>query len=392
MNRASNLCQNQRRMKFSRLVTFHFFIFWALAGHTKATFTTYNLGLAHGFVPLAKERLPYLADALATFPTDVLCLQEVWTEEDRQIITEALQSSFPYQFATPIENIKSDKRPVCLPGELLAEDKFVRCMLSHCFKLKGDEFTQCILQTCGTALDELKNENPQCATALMAQVGKSPLSALLTVLNPFARANLFAYEGSNGLMLLSKHPLEDISFLDMTDISTLNRRGALIANVEINNHPYQVSCTHLTSRHPDVPYTGNLEGWGEENKMQLTRLLEETSNTLPAVLMGDFNCGLSSSQFALDAELENSCRLPLNHGFKDPLVESNPECTYCSEAINTLNKGTSKNELIDHIYIKGASAFSSEVVFKEKITVQTEEGDEQLTNLSDHFGVRVKVK
>lgn len=384
-------------MKFSNLVKlmkfkFFIFIFWPLASHTDATFTTYNLGLAHGFVPLAKERLPHLANTLATFPTDVLCLQEVWTEQDRQFITEALQSSFPYQFLTPIENIKSNKRPACLPWNLFGKGKFVSCMNSNCKKLKGDEFTQCILQTCGTALDNLKYKKRQCATALMAQVGKSPVNALLTVLNPFVRANLFAYNGSNGLMLLSKHPLAKTHFFDMTDISTLNRRGALKANIEINNHPYQVLCTHLTSRHPDVPYTGNLKSWGEENKTQFLRLLEKTSDKIPMLLMGDFNCGLGSSQFALDVELENSCRLPLSHGFKDPLAENKPQCTYCSETLNTLNKGIGKNELIDHIYIKGALALSSEVVFKEKITVQTETGDKQFSNLSDHFGVRVKVK
>lgn len=374
------------------LIKFCFFIFLPLAGHTEVTFATYNLALAHGFVPLAKERLPHLANTLATFPTDVLCLQEVWIEQDRQFITEALQSSFPYQFVTPIENIKSDKRPACLPWGLFGKGKFVSCMNSNCKKLKGDEFTQCILQTCGTALDNLKYKKRQCATALMAQVGKSPLNALLTVLNPFIRANLFAYKGSNGLMLLSKHPLKKKSFLDMTDISTLNRRGALEANVKVNDSHYQVLCTHLTSRHPDVPYTGNLKSWGEENKTQFLRLLEKTSKKTPVILMGDFNCGLGSSKDALDPELENSCRLPLSHGFKDPLAENNPQCTYCSSAINTLNKDINKNELIDHIYIKGASALSSEVVFKEQITIQTEQGDEQLSNLSDHFGVRVKVK
>ena len=35
---------------------------------------TYNVGLAHTFVPLAKERLPHIMDALKREQGDVVCL------------------------------------------------------------------------------------------------------------------------------------------------------------------------------------------------------------------------------------------------------------------------------------------------------------------------------
>ena len=226
----------------------------------------------------------------------------------------------------------------------------------------------------------------------MAQVGKSVIRSVLTVLNPFVRAALFAYKGSNGLMLLSKYPLEEASVFDLADVSTLNRRGALMANVEVGGDRYQALCAHLASRLPNVPYTGELESWDEENKIQLTRLLAKTSDSLPVVFMGDFNCGLGSPEFALNEVLDASCRLPLNAGFSDHFANNDPECTYCSGASNTLNEGVSANILIDHIYVKGTSVVSSEIIFKEKVTVQTDEGEELLSNLSDHFGILIEVE
>ena len=145
---------------------------WSLAGYTGAKFATYNLGLAHGFVPLAAERLPHLADALAASPADVLCLQEVWTKKDRRYVAEALQTLFPHQFSVPIQSLKSDKRPACLPWNLFGKGKFVSCMNANCKKLEGDEFTQCILNTCATAMDNLKQKKPPVCDGLDGPSGK----------------------------------------------------------------------------------------------------------------------------------------------------------------------------------------------------------------------------
>ena len=365
---------------------------WSLVAHGGAKFATYNVGLAHGFVPLAKERLSHLTNALASSSADVLCLQEVWTKKDRESVAQALQASFPHLYATPIEVVRSDKRPVCTPGDIyFGKDKIVKCIMSKCGDVDGSDFSQCVLESCATALDKLKKRKPQCLTALMAQVDKSMWLGILTVLNPFIRASLFAYKGSNGLMLFSKHPLEDVELFDMTDVSTLNRRAALTANVQVDGRRYQALCTHPTPEHSTIPYTGDSGSWGEENKIQLTRLIESVSETGPSILMGDFNCGLASLEHGLDGELEDSCRLPLEAGFLDHLADHNPECTYCSSEYNNLNEGKDKSKLIDHIYVKGASVVSSEVVYKEKVTV-TKKGEELSTNLSDHFGVLIEIE
>ena len=349
---------------------------------------TYNVGLAPTYVPMAQERRPYLAEAIARSRADVLCLQEVWGEEDRRAISEAVKTSHPHQYTTPVKNIRSQKRPACLPWDLFGKGKFVSCMRKNCGKLEGDAFTSCIIKTCGPALQRLKEQNRECATSLMAQVGKSSLHALLTVLNVFAKPSIFAYGGSNGLMLVSKYPLKDKSLFDMSSLSTLNNRAALFATVDTEEEQYQVICTHLTANLSSVPYTGTLSGWNEENKTQALRLVQKAlTSPLPTVLMGDFNCGLKNPAFSIEPQLEHSCGLILKAGFTNHLEKNNPACTFCAGSENHLNKGKSKSYLIDHIYVRGATVVSSAVIFKEEISITTKDKQKHVTNLSDHFGV-----
>ncbi len=97
---------------------------------------------------------------------------------------------------------------------------------------EGDEFADCILEKCSKSLQRLKSENRQCASSLMAKVGQNPIISILKLLNPFYRSGLYAYRGSNGLVLLSKLPLQEKKIIDLSDISTLNRRQALSAVIE----------------------------------------------------------------------------------------------------------------------------------------------------------------
>src|SRR6185503_15602748 len=47
-------------------------------------FASYNAGLAHGAVPFADERVQPIIDELVDSPADVLCMQEVWTDDDAE--------------------------------------------------------------------------------------------------------------------------------------------------------------------------------------------------------------------------------------------------------------------------------------------------------------------
>lgn len=361
----------------------------AYAGDQTLKLTTFNAGLAHTFVHHAKERIDPITEKLSKLDSDVVCIQEAWTKKDRKKIKKALKKSYPHLHMTKIEQMKAKHAPVCKIKELFGEGKFVSCMQKQCGGLDGDEFTDCIINTCGNQLRDLKVSNRECATSLMAQVGRSSLASMITLLTPFKRAGLFAYKGSNGLMLFSKKPMRETGLIDFSDISTLNRRQALTAQIDGK----KVICTHLTADlEKTVPYTGTFKNWGEENKAQVQRMLKTIKNKDETILiMGDFNCSPEVSTFSIEPELPESCSLLTEAGFVDPATEGNNlECTSC--ASNLLNDEDSKNTAIDHIYVRGAEILNSKVVLKEKIKVETKRSNFVETNLSDHYGFWAEIE
>ena len=353
--------------------------------------TTYNLGLAHTFIPYAKERLKALEQVLPKYNTDILCLQEVWKKSDQKDIHKALKGKFPYSFKTKIKNFREGSRPTCRRKEIFGEGKFVSCMQNQCGGKEGDEFTDCIIDKCGGALEDLKQENRTCAQALMAQVGKNPILSIVQLLNPLWRAGLFAYKGSNGLMLYSKYPLEDKRYVDFKDISTLNRRGVLQAVANVDGTKVQVMCTHITADlSATVPYTGNFADWGGENTEQLYRILQTANHKLyPTVIMGDFNCGFEDPLAGIADELPGSCQQALDWAYSSPVTETG-ECTFCQD--NLLNEEEEKSVTIDHVFLKDLEAKSTKVVFKQKVKFNAKDKGWVTTQLSDHYGVEVEVK
>lgn len=340
--------------------------------------TTYNAGIAHNFVALAKERVPFITDALAKIDTDVLCLQEVWDKKDRKTVTAALQKNYPYIHTVDLKKKRADKAPTCRVKQLFGEGKFVTCALTTCKGKEGDEYTDCILNKCGGPLQNLIDEDRQCATALMSQVDKSSVGAIATVLNPFVRAPLFAYGGSNGLILLSKKKFAQTGYVDWTEDSTLNRRGALVATFDSGESVY---CTHLTANQTSIPYTGKFASWEQENLFQVERLVEKALvHSEGAIILGDFNISPDLPQFGIEGDFAANYTVFEQAGL-DASVDymTDPRCTFCTD--NTLVDG-GKNMLLDHVFSVGLTPLNSKRVFDGKVVI---EGKEQ--NLSDHFGV-----
>ncbi|MGB5268001.1 MAG: endonuclease/exonuclease/phosphatase family protein, partial [Polyangiales bacterium] len=56
----------------------------------------FNVALAGSFIPYEAERRQPIADAIAAHDADVLCLQEVWTQADKELIRDAAAPTFPY--------------------------------------------------------------------------------------------------------------------------------------------------------------------------------------------------------------------------------------------------------------------------------------------------------
>ncbi len=353
---------------------------------------TWNVGLAHGFVDNAADRLPHIAEALEASKADVICLQEAWEPADRFALRSGVENAYPYKHNTKVRQHKASTAPVCKKADLFGEDKFVTCLLGPCGNTSGDDQVDCIIQQCGPVLTALKTDKPECANALMAQVGKSSVAALWNVLRPVRKTGLFAYAGSDGLMMLSRRPIENPRTIDFTDISTLNRRRALVADIPIGDTTVAVACTHLTADlDAIVPYPGPFPGWSDENRTQIDRLIDTLNGDGPVVMMGDFNCGFTDDSVGLVGELEDSCKAIEAAGYLDPARTEWPACTWCQDnTINAADEGEHKNSLIDHIFLRGLVPVAGGVVYDQTVPLKTRSGTAP-SSLSDHYGYGMTV-
>ncbi|MEL6346909.1 MAG: endonuclease/exonuclease/phosphatase family protein [Myxococcota bacterium] len=345
---------------------------------------TYNVGLAHGFVDAAEARTPALVDALSTERVDVLCLQEVWRDDDRARFEDALSPAYPSSWALPVTQKRADRSPACRRKELFGADRFVSCLTGDCEGLKGDALTTCVVDQCGPILRDLRDDNPQCANAIMAQVGKPAWKGLWTVIRPIRKANVYAYEGSDGLMIFSQRPLDNAGEVDFTDIATLNRRRALFADVTLSEETVRIYCTHLSANlDQTAPYPGPFESWEEENLHQALRLIEHAQDfDGPVIIAGDFNTGPAGP--GLTEELPRSHAALVAARLMDPAQDVG-ECTFCAD--NDLTSDQTSDKLIDHIYIRELSAANGARTRDEAITL----ADGSQTHLSDHFGYAVTI-
>jgi endonuclease/exonuclease/phosphatase family metal-dependent hydrolase len=351
---------------------------------------TWNVGLAHGFVDDATARLPAILESLNEADVDLICLQEVWAPADRERIRDALNANYRYIHAPDVGQKKASTAPACKKDDIFGEDKFVSCLLGDCSGTSGDEKTNCIIDNCGPVLDALKTAKPECANALMAQVGKSSAVAMWNILRPIRKTGLYAYGGSDGLMLASKVPLTNRRIVDFSDIATLNRRRALVADVDVGGVPVTVACTHLTADLSTIaPYPGTFPSWGDENLAQVEQLLKEVDGAPATVLLGDFNCGPTVEALGLAGELEASCEAVTAAGYSDPAIEQWPGCTWCQD--NTLNasgKAEHYNALIDHIFLRNLHAVQGGVSHDGVVQIKAK-GGPRPSSLSDHYGYRI---
>ena len=382
-----------------KIVTLTLFIIFSLpsfgSDNTKLTFMTYNLGLAHTFVPYAKERRASLIHQLQNVDSDILCLQEIWTQEDREKVMDSLKDKYPHILMPPITQSTVPEAPACRIRDLFGEGKIVSCFKDTCEGLKGDEFTQCVIIKCKDSLIKLKKNRIGCAQALMAQVGKNPLLTILKLLWPFGRPGVFVYEGSEGTMLLSKHPFVKGStgFKDLSKVSTLTHRGIIYADLSFDSKNFFMACTHLTANlSKAAPYAGSFSGWEEENRNQVSQLIELANikgKSKIKVLMGDMNAGPSIKSANINGDFEKSYNNFLKAGYIPSFVNNpNVQCTTCNT--NNLREINDNNNIIDHVLFKDLpteSNITSKVFFTEKTKIEIN-GVPIETNLSDHFGIQ----
>ena len=347
-----------------------------------AALVTYNVGLARGFVDHADARAMPAAAAIAALDADVVCLQEVWLREDPEMgyqpsyertILDATSARFPHHFSeitTPPEGTDTG----CNAAEA---EPLQTCVEAACAGVDPGELSTCALENCNP---EYFATSASCQACIAANLG-NPVDVIID--RCLGEGGGAFSNGHNGLLLLSRHPLETPSLRRFE--STITVRAALHARVTLPGlGATDVYCTHLAAdlsailTYPGGTYTS----FAEEQAAQVEALLafvEETRGAAPVVIMGDLNHGPDV--------------LPENYAlwgaaYSSPWADApDSRCTYCPD--NTLNtEDTVTGETIDHVLVSGARALSASRVLDVPETIAGGDG-ELTTHLSDHYGVRV---
>jgi len=387
---------------------------------------TFNVALAGAFLPYEADRRQPIADALAADDADLICIQEAWRQSDKDLIAAAVASSLPHvvsfehDWSTAIDDPTDQNgmvppaftTPPCGdPMIAAAMDAAIDCLVQNCSTIPGSDqgqttSTDCAANSCtpvAAALLTGPADYQRCYGCLAPQLPTEKLADIRDTCINDVDAGL-AFGGQNGVMILSRHPLEGAEVRVLP--GTWNRRVILHATAQVpGTAPVDVYCNHLTPVFSSftLPYTGQYgnglfgaEGWAAEQLLQtqkLNAMVDERTGTGPALILGDFN---ASSQYVdemgipfIAAEGPQTKTLLDETYVEAVTADYAPQCTYCGD--NLVN-GDSNDEWIDHIYLLGldaAAVAASSRIFVDRVVSTTDAMGMPLTvELSDHYGMR----
>jgi endonuclease/exonuclease/phosphatase family metal-dependent hydrolase len=346
---------------------------------------TFNAGLATNFVAYAPERLDKIGPAVAGSQADVVCLQEVWSDADAAKVGADLLATYPYQHRVVTTDPGAGGPAACSAAEA---DPLAVCVNANC--VGAPSLAECALGNC---FAEYSAAGDGCKTCLAANIGQNSIAVIFDACAKGSSS--LAFDGRNGLLLLSKTPLSDTGHIVLD--SYLNTRIALHATTTpASGEPLSVVCTHLTAVLPGVSYSGKYADWAAEQAAQIG-VLRTTAASIRGernqVILGDFNTGPELTG-GIAAEVAANYTLLVGSGddaWRSVMVEAKtPACSWCAD--NPLNTEGTTN-LIDHTLLAGPwkkrSALSARVL-DEPVTLQVS-GQAVTSRLSDHYGILTEV-
>lgn len=352
---------------------------------TKGTLTagSWNVGLAYAFVPLAKERQPEVMKAIETATEDVLCLQEVWTDDDIAAVEAAAKKAgYIEVFYEKTPEDTAGLAVACTEGDT---KDLAPCATTNCSDVP--DLVSCVQSKCGKELAAISDN---CLTCLVSNLSLS-ISALLDKCGKGGAK--WSWGGYNGVMLLSKKPLTNKkhTFLE----SSLVRRSLLTAEVASpdGTGDVQIACTHLTAGLESVNYPGTFKNWEEEQAAQVDAILKlmRPADKGPSLILGDLNT--SPKKGNITGEYEANFAKFITAGYSDAYVDlAAPKCTFCgSNALvsDGADKG-GEDSILDHVLSRGWKGTSKDAkrTYDGKVKVNTKDGEKEV-DLSDHYGLSV---
>jgi len=348
------------------------------------SFVTFNAALGVGFSENPAERLTVIQRDLPSLGADVICLQEVWQPADIDTLVAGLAGDYPHAHYS-VSEIADAVAGGCTQEEA---DLLGNCLADNCGALPEAEVAACAIENCA---DDFTTVSPECQACVAANQSADPTS-IAEICGPDG-ANTPQYAEQNGLLLLSRQPLENAGFLALD--SSLGDRGILFARIGSETVPSAaLFCTHLAATQPEIPYTGPHDDWTGERRAQLARMLEyveeQTTSEDARVLLGDMNCGPPTSE-ALAADAE-SFALFTNAGYEAPYLTDPGTCTWCAENPMTGDPtDIESNAVIDHVLIARVPTDlprSAARVFDDLVDLEVG-GEVTRSYRSDHFGALV---
>ena len=209
------------------------------------------------------------------------------------------------------------------------------------------------------------------------------ISQLLESAYPFqagpANQKLFSLKTNSGIWILSRLPIEDIHsiiFKTRHGMDAMSRKGALMAELKINNNPLQIVGTHLQN-------SGGF--WRRQSQCAeiYQRLLKQYQRPgVPQILCGDFNINRYGSEDdyqsmlqtldANDEELRNEKRYSYDRTTNDLQVEPGKQ-----------------RDLIDYILIRANEAWVQSG--ERNVRVLQKRWHSVHQDLSDHYSLETEI-
>ena len=320
---------------------------------------TWNVGLAPGVVSYATPRTPAVAEELSKFRhVGVMCLQEVWTQEAKDAIVAAM--GLPEEQVYYVDTRGMGEEPpgsnVCSADQLAP---ISQCVREECSGLAHpEETTICANRECHDELvSAYMRGGRDCLDCLAASVGKD-VDAVEAQCTAPAPGVTRAFDGQNGVMLISRWPLKDREW-EMLPASYSNR-VALYASIELEGREtLEVACAHISTWTELSPALKDEDGdavfgdWDDEMVAQVTRIsdaLKRRAQGRPQLFLTDLNAGPEIGR-GIKGDMPRVWSRVRALGFSSPAAQAErPFCSVCNG--NTLRGPTANSKLIDHVLMR----------------------------------------
>jgi endonuclease/exonuclease/phosphatase family metal-dependent hydrolase len=367
---------------------------WSNGATLDVTFLTFNTALGIGLSDYPDQRAAAIAGDLPQLQADVLCLQEVWQPERVKQLAKALEQQLPYAYWSVAPWHENAEGPACTKAET---DELTGCLSEYCSDVSESDLPSCAVESCAGRFLSVSVPCQQCILANQSVDVESVVQACGSM------EGAAAFRDQNGLVLLSRFPLENPGYRAFD--SSLGDRGVLSARVHQDLLPSLTAfCTHLAATQPEVPYTGDYQSWEGERAHQIGQLLAYVSSKRDGehavALMGDMNCGPATARStAADPAAFDTLTAA---GFASPYAENeSAACTFCLDNPLVgagddakLDPDSAAGAILDHVMLSGLPdrlEVSARRVLTDRIEIEVD-GETVKTSRSDHYGVLVTVE